>query len=82
METNNESAGRFGRIEHKIDSLSDDLGDFRVAVEGRFTALETRVGISKEQDAARVSDRSYTMMKLGVLLSVGVGVASVVARFL
>lgn len=36
---------RFERIEEKIDTLTKDVGDFRVAVEHRLTKAEERAGV-------------------------------------
>jgi len=81
------SAGRFLRIEDKIDRLVDSLGEFREDTGTRLTRLETQAEENARAalkaasaTAATVAARSFFWMKLGIVASFAVGVVALALR--
>jgi hypothetical protein len=73
---------RYRRMETRLDELLKWASRFEVDVTNRLTRIETRDEGDTRYDSTRVSDRSFFWMKVGMVSSFLVGVASVVAKAL
>jgi hypothetical protein len=72
----NGSEGRFLRIESKLDHLTEDMTDLRIAV----ARIETATTTTRGDTTTRVSDQTYKWMIRGIAGSFVIGAASLVAR--
>ena len=81
---NGGSAGRFLRIEQKLDRLVESLEDFRVDTVTRLTRLETQASASEKfaasQQTTILSARSFRWVKVGIASSFIVGAAGLLLR--
>ena len=87
MTENSNGAGRFLRIEDKLDDLGDSLGAFREDTVTRLTRLETQAEENARAavraatvTAASVAARSFSWMKAGIVASFAVGVTAIILR--
>ena len=87
MTENSNGAGRFLRIEDKLDDLGDSLSAFREDTVTRLTRLETQAEENARSavkaatvTAASVAARSFTWTKAGIVASFAVGVVAIILR--
>jgi hypothetical protein len=72
----NGAEGRFRRIEDKLDGLTEDMTEVRVAV----ARIESATNTTHKDTQSRVSDQSFKWMIRGILGSFAIGAASLLAR--
>jgi hypothetical protein len=74
----NGAEGRFRRIEAKLDSLTEDMTEVRVAV----ARIESATNTTRGDTQSRVSDQSFKWMIRGIVGSFAIGALSLLARIL
>lgn len=74
----NGSAGRFARIERKLDDIMEDVTDIRV----RLAIIETKSSDSAAYEGKRVSEKSYKWMLVGIGAALASGPITLLLRLL